>query len=26
MAEQHFIPQPIPIAELFVPIVTTGHG
>jgi 4,5-dihydroxyphthalate decarboxylase len=25
MAEQHFIPQPIPIADLFVPI-TAGHG
>jgi 4,5-dihydroxyphthalate decarboxylase len=25
MAEQHFIPQPIPIAELFVPVVA-GHG
>jgi 4,5-dihydroxyphthalate decarboxylase len=26
MAEQHFIPQPIPIAELFVPIAAGGHG
>jgi 4,5-dihydroxyphthalate decarboxylase len=26
MAEQHFIPQPIPIAELFVPIAAAGHG
>jgi 4,5-dihydroxyphthalate decarboxylase len=26
MAEQHFIPQPIPIAELFVPIAGAGHG
>lgn len=26
MAEQHFIPQPIPIAELFVPLATAGHG
>jgi 4,5-dihydroxyphthalate decarboxylase len=26
MAEQHFIPQPIPIAELFVPITAGGHG
>jgi 4,5-dihydroxyphthalate decarboxylase len=25
MAEQHFIPQPIPIADLFVPVVE-GHG
>jgi 4,5-dihydroxyphthalate decarboxylase len=25
MAEQHFIPQPIPIADLFVP-VTAAHG
>jgi 4,5-dihydroxyphthalate decarboxylase len=26
MAEQHFIPQPIPIADLFVPLATGGHG
>ena len=26
MAEQHFIPQPIPIADLFVPIAAAGHG
>ena len=26
MAEQHFIPQPIPVAELFVPIAAGGHG
>ena len=26
MAEQHFIPQPIPIADLFVPVVAAGHG
>jgi 4,5-dihydroxyphthalate decarboxylase len=25
MAEQHFIPQPIPIADLFVPIAAAGH-
>jgi 4,5-dihydroxyphthalate decarboxylase len=26
MAEQHFIPQPIPVNELFVPIAAAGHG
>jgi 4,5-dihydroxyphthalate decarboxylase len=26
MAEQHFIPQPIPIADLFVPLAAAGHG
>jgi 4,5-dihydroxyphthalate decarboxylase len=26
MAEQHFIPQPIPVNELFVPIAAGGHG
>jgi 4,5-dihydroxyphthalate decarboxylase len=26
MAEQHFIPQPIPVGELFVPIAAAGHG
>jgi len=26
MSEQHFIPQPIPIADLFVPIAAAGHG
>jgi 4,5-dihydroxyphthalate decarboxylase len=26
MAEQHFIPQPIPIADLFVPLAAGGHG
>jgi hypothetical protein len=26
MAEQHFIPQPIPIADLFVPLPAGGHG
>ncbi len=26
MAEQHFIPQPIPIADLFIPLAAGGHG
>jgi hypothetical protein len=26
MAEQHFIPQPIQIADLFVPLAAAGHG
>jgi len=26
MPEQHFIPQPIPVNELFIPIAAGGHG